>query len=263
MPIPGKVSQFRRELADVSAEPAQARRAFAIQRHVSLSNGSVEFEMCLTLERVPSGTKFSSGLDFSVRNNLVLVGSHVSKYPRGIQPSRDLATKVGWAVLFVICSGFVVSVASSGERPVAFRDTGSSPRIPSNMLDPTVLRVRPVFLNTALFSASATHRLASRLKHDRSACVHVVMNVFPDVVLQVCWNSAEENEQGGIVWTGSLESAPHGDAVLIIAGRSVTGNISRGNGKLYQIRTAEDGTIWLREIDQTKFPKEKKPLTGG
>jgi hypothetical protein len=156
----------------------------------------------------------------------------------------------------------VAITVSASEGPKAFREISVTRPTPANLLDPTVLRVRPAALNTALFNASAARKLADRQKRDASAYASVVLNFFPDVVLPVRWTSAQENEQGGTVWAGSLAGVRSGQAVLVITGSSVVANITRGDGRLYQIRTMQDGTVWLREIDQNKFHDEAKPPRG-
>lgn len=160
-------------------------------------------------------------------------------------------------IAIVLC---LAPIMWAGGPPKAFRPVKPTRPAPANLLDRTVLRIREVVLDTALFNSTAARKLATRKKRNPSADLLININVFPDVALLVHWTSAEQNQDGGLTWTGSVEGAPLGQAVLILAGASVVGNLARGDGKLYQIRTTADSSVWVREIDQNKFPGEAKPL---
>ena len=87
------------------------------------------------------------------------------------------------------------------------------------------------------------------------------MNFFPGVDLIVDWNQPERVEQpSGYLWTGKLAGAPLGQATLTISGANVTANITRGDGMIYQIRTAADGGWWVLEVDQRQLPRESAPV---
>ena len=83
------------------------------------------------------------------------------------------------------------------------------------------------------------------------------MTLFPDATLTVRWTVAERSSQGVMTWTGTVVGAPHGYAVLSCAARSVTANITRGDGVMYRIQTTDEGIVWIREIDQARFLPER------
>jgi len=58
-----------------------------------------------------------------------------------------------------------------------------------------------------------------------------------------------------LVWYGRVEGVPYGTAVFVVNGNSVTGHVTRGDGTVYEVRTAEDGSQWTLEIDQSLFPE--------
>jgi hypothetical protein len=92
----------------------------------------------------------------------------------------------------------------------------------------------------------------------------VQMNFFPDVNLNVEWSKSEKVElPAGTVWTGTVVGSPLSQATLVVSGKNIVGNITRGDGLMYQIRTSGDGHWWVREIDQKEFPSESVPLTPG
>ena len=87
------------------------------------------------------------------------------------------------------------------------------------------------------------------------------MNFFPGADLTVEWTQAERVERpSGVVWTGKVAGAPLSQASLAVSGRNVTGNITRGDGLMYQVRTTADGRWWVREIDQKEFPRDSEPV---
>jgi hypothetical protein len=87
------------------------------------------------------------------------------------------------------------------------------------------------------------------------------MNFFPDVVITVEWTRVEKTSPApGFTWTGRVAGMPQSQATMVVSGATVTANIARGDGIIFQIRTAADGTWWVREIDQKEFPRESEPL---
>ena len=58
------------------------------------------------------------------------------------------------------------------------------------------------------------------------------------------------------IWHGKVEGAPYGTAIFVVDGNAVTGHLTRGDGTIYEVRTAEDGSQWTLEIDQSQFPED-------
>ena len=54
-------------------------------------------------------------------------------------------------------------------------------------------------------------------------------------------------------------AASAGHAAMAISGKTVTATVTRGDGWIYEIRTT-DGGLWVREIDQKKFPQERESV---
>jgi hypothetical protein len=119
--------------------------------------------------------------------------------------------------------------------------------VPAEMQGKGVTRVRAVDINLNVFNISAPKI--------------TTMNFFPNVVMDVEWTGTEEVQRPhGIVRNGKVVGSPLSQATLVISGQNVTGNISRGDGWLYQVRTAADGRWWVREIDQKEFPRDVAPV---
>ena len=120
---------------------------------------------------------------------------------------------------------------------------------PATLKERGVRRVRPVEINLNLFDRSKTPPL------------HIQMNFFSDVNIDVQWDHVEPvNQPSGFMWTGGVSGRPGGHATIVISGTTVSGNISRGDGWIYEIRTTEDGRRWVREINQRDFPEESQPV---
>ncbi|MCL5742391.1 MAG: M12 family metallo-peptidase, partial [Acidobacteria bacterium] len=112
-----------------------------------------------------------------------------------------------------------------------------------------------------LFDRAAVKRFAPGRQRSEAAAP-VEMNFFPDVSLNVQWSGVRQTDDlKSFVWTGTVAGAPLGEAVLIVSDKMVTGDFSRGDGMVYELRTAADGTHWVREIDQRLLPKELPPRT--
>jgi hypothetical protein len=119
--------------------------------------------------------------------------------------------------------------------------------VPSELRGTGVRRIRAVDINLNLFKGSAPKTTK--------------MNFFPGVTFDVQWSSTEEVQRpSGIVWNGKVVGSPLSQATLAVSGRLVTGNINRGDGRIYQIRTASNGRWWVREIDQKEFPRDTAPV---
>ena len=135
------------------------------------------------------------------------------------------------------------------KAPQAFaleRVTAGSP--PTALEGRGVSRVRPVFMNLDLFG-------------ETKAREPIEMNFFPNVSITVNWSQVEHVDQpSGFVWSGTVVGAPAGHAVMAISGKTVTATVTRGDGWIYEIRTTPDGGLWVREIDQKKFPQERESV---
>lgn len=142
--------------------------------------------------------------------------------------------------------GLLAFVFSSLLAAVAFRAPSHPPPVPDYLREAGVKRLRPVIPNRTLFNAAAASRFSRRRGEP------IAMNFFPDAVLMIRWQAVDQSRDR-IIWTGTVDGTPYGHAVLVVSGRSLTGNFTRGDGLMYQVRTAENGTVWIRELDQKTF----------
>ena len=122
---------------------------------------------------------------------------------------------------------------------------------PATLQGQGVTRVRPVTMNLEIFDETRARKPTE-------------MNFFPNVNITVDWNMVEHVDQpSGSVWSGTVAGAPAGHAVMAISGKNVTATVTRGDGWIYEIRTTPNGGLWVREIDQQKFPQEREPVAPG
>ena len=157
--------------------------------------------------------------------------------------SRVLPSILIPTLLLAACGRALTQV----EALPAFSTKDIEADVPPELRGTGVRRVRAVEINLGLFSGPVPK--TTRL------------NFFPNVTLDVVWTSTEEVQRpSGIVWSGTVIGFPLSQATLAISSRNVTGNISRGDGWIYQIRTASDGRWWVREIDQKEFPRDAAPV---
>ena len=157
--------------------------------------------------------------------------------------SRFLSSVLIPTLLLPACGRALTQVNAA---PV-FSNQNISADVPAEMQGTGVRRVRAVEINLNVFKGSAPKTTQ--------------MNFFPNVSFDVEWTSTQEVQRpDGIVWNGKVVGSPLSQATLVVSGRNVTGNISRGDGWMYQIRTASDGRWWVREIDQKEFPRDIAPV---
>ncbi|MEO7650945.1 MAG: CARDB domain-containing protein, partial [Bryobacteraceae bacterium] len=144
----------------------------------------------------------------------------------------------------------------------AFQAKPGAPPVPESMWERGVKRVRAVEISPGLFAPAAAKRLLAARKANRLAeAGGLEMNFFDGKSLPVRWTAVEQSaDWKSRVWTGVVEGAAQGHAVLIVNDGMMTGNFSRGDGTMYQLRPGEDGTHWVREVDQSQFSDELHPL---
>jgi peptidyl-Asp metalloendopeptidase len=105
---------------------------------------------------------------------------------------------------------------------------------------------------SAVSQASADQYLGKK----RAAAVEQSMrlDLFEDVSFTVDLDHVEQQSGNNLAWSGKVRGAPLGSATFVRSGDLLTGSVTRGDGKIYQVRTDDDGTQWAVEIDQSKFP---------
>ncbi|MBI3684250.1 MAG: hypothetical protein HY235_28070 [Acidobacteria bacterium] len=115
-------------------------------------------------------------------------------------------------------------------------------------------RVRAVRVRPEAFYLPSLKAALSKRPERQASAFETEFNLFSDVRLSVTWTGVDRTDDfSGYVWKGAISGDPKSHAVLIVDGERITGNIARGDGTIYQIRTAADGTQWVREIDQSQF----------
>lgn len=111
------------------------------------------------------------------------------------------------------------------------------PKTPPDYLsEPEVIRLRPVNFN---FSAFNKRKVPVRMRLNFSRGAEPV----------VIWEKVEPAAGGdGWAWTGRIAGTEFGSAALVLTNGAVTGNVNTGGGTIWQIRTAPDTSIWVREV---------------
>lgn len=158
------------------------------------------------------------------------------------------ACRVEWRVTCAL--GMLATAAAAGAVVRAFDNPPGRPSIPDRLRDRGVRRIRAAVVRTQLFDDDAARRMRGSRQ---GTAQRVLMNFFPNANLTVRWGNVEISGRT-IQWKGTVDGAPLGNATLLFNAGSVTANITRGDGWIYQIRTAGDGTVWLLEVDQKALP---------
>jgi len=123
-----------------------------------------------------------------------------------------------------------------------------------------VRRIQAVDIRLPVFNYSAADQFADMQKSGSEGASRIKLDFFPDVSLSVNLKHVETLKNNTLVWYGHVEGTLYGDAAFVLSGNALTGSVTRGDGKIYELRTAEDGTQWSLEIDQSQLPGERDPF---
>ena len=146
----------------------------------------------------------------------------------------------------------------------ATTSTRAQTRIPQHFVRERGLkRIRP--FDAAVLSAVS--QAASDQYFTKKSTVSIPqsmkVDLFDGTSVTVNLDHVEQQSENSLAWYGKIEDAPLGSATFVRSGGSLIGSLSRGDGKIYQVRTEEDGTQWMVEIDQAAFPSadEAEPVS--
>ena len=151
-------------------------------------------------------------------------------------------------------------LGQTGTLHPALRTPQSIGLAPASLRDRGVVRIRAVELQPGLFDRAAAKQLAQDSRS--GGALRTEMNFFDGASFRVTWTGVDQtDDRGALVWTGSVEGMKYSHAVLVISDSLVSANIATGDGRLFQIRSTDDGGRWAREIDQRQFSDGALPLT--
>ena len=152
-----------------------------------------------------------------------------------------LPERTGWFLL-----AFSVVTAAQGARiQDAFQPGKRGAVAPEYLKEKGVVRMRSV-------------KFRVPLEPPRKLPFAMRLNFFPDKNFEVIWERAARQSGSGLVeWTGRTRGSPIENAAMVVGGGLVTANVIPGNRMVYQVRTAPDSTIWIREFDATSLPAER------
>src|SRR5438552_7256372 len=137
----------------------------------------------------------------------------------------------------------------------ATTSTRAQTRIPQHFVRERGLkRIRP--FDAAMLSAVS--QAASDQYFTKKSTVSIPqsmkVDLFDGTSVTVNLDDVERQSENSLAWYGKIENAPLGSATFVRSRGSLIGSLSRGYGKIYQIRTEEDGTQLTVEIDQAALP---------
>ncbi|MBI4909426.1 MAG: hypothetical protein HY820_37755 [Acidobacteria bacterium] len=146
------------------------------------------------------------------------------------------------------------------EIPSAFLDVRQEARQALPVRDAAVRRHREAAINIRLFDREAVKAFRKHGKSVPAELRKVRMNLFPDTDLVIQWDRVDSADGGrSVVWAGSVDGQPLSQAILVVTGGAVTGNIVSG-GVIYQIRPGDNGIHSIGEADPSTLPLEGEPL---
>jgi peptidyl-Asp metalloendopeptidase len=150
-------------------------------------------------------------------------------------------------LIFAALAFIFISLATTSSR--------AQTRTPQHYLrERGVKRIRAFDGNTlSVVSRSVSDRYFGRTRSiDLAESMKV--DLFDGAFLTVNFDRVEQQSGNSVAWFGKVDGAPLGSATFVRTGNSLIGSVTRGDGKIYQVRTEEDGSQWMVEIDQSAFP---------
>lgn len=136
-------------------------------------------------------------------------------------------------------------LAQPGNQQLLWRITNQKENI-KQPEDPTVIRRLNVVVNLAALKNTQVRSFRIEL--------------FDKKMVSIDIDRTTTLGKNGVVWYGSIANEPGSNVVITVNGEVMLANITTAAQKIYQIRYLEKGIHSLREIDQSKFPKEGEPL---
>ena len=115
-----------------------------------------------------------------------------------------------------------------------------------------VVRERLVELDPSTLSAEVTGRAAD------AGPGRVSLPLFPDVDVDVITDSLEPTAESYTNWTGHTPDVDYTNAVFVVRGDQITGNITVGD-RFFIVRPVEDRMHRIVEINRDAFPEELEP----
>jgi hypothetical protein len=173
-------------------------------------------------------------------------------------------------VLFIAVTAFPIplvsaqdakSPATSKPTKPAFRGTlQPTPPVPEPVRSGTgVQRFVALRPDYRLFDAKA----AAAFRKAAAPTFDTDFLLFPQVAIRVRWTAVEPTpDHKGWSWTGTVPGFINSHAVLLATGPVWTGNLARGDGLLYQIRTLDSPrtpVVWAIEVNQNAFQPRERP----
>jgi hypothetical protein len=137
-----------------------------------------------------------------------------------------------------------VSLYSQTQRPLLRPTTRTGTVSPQR--DETIIRSQNILVNIQVLRSKDNQRIS--------------LPLFDRTTLTLVRERQESVSKRGFVWYGKVAGQPDSSVVISTVGEVVVGNIMTADGKTYQIRYTGNGVHSLRQIDQSKFPREAQPI---
>jgi hypothetical protein len=169
----------------------------------------------------------------------------------------------------VFLTGITVALGQSPQGalsgPGLFNRGSAQPVRPAFTLSREVLRAQAVRLNLAALTPDPGVAAGVRPEPQTGVALAPAIErtrlaLFDDVELSVRWSRMEKlapESGGGQVWFGAVDSSNLGEAIMVVQGNMVAGNFTGVSGRMYQVRTTDDGQVWVTEVDTRAFPAEE------
>jgi hypothetical protein len=165
---------------------------------------------------------------------------------KGEMKMRRIKMKQASILVVLVLSSFLTvnTQAQQQQGPTLLRPTRQQGTVKSQA-DATVMRSQNVTVDIQRLRAAENRRL--------------ILPLFDGTSLTLVRDRQEQMKKG-LIWYGKVAGEPLSAVTLSLVGEVVIGNIMTQEGKIYQIRYLGNRVHSLRQIDQSKFPREAQPI---
>lgn len=152
-------------------------------------------------------------------------------------------------IAFRILAMIAISAAAAAP-PLAITPSNSREIAPPSIAEGRgVKRIQAINVNPKALGDESALRFSRQSVKKSRRVLEQDLRLFTDVTLRIRWSKAEKNKEGW-TWTGSVVHFENSHAVLLSSPLGWTGNISRGDGTIFQIRSVATSSVWVREVIQ-------------
>jgi hypothetical protein len=160
------------------------------------------------------------------------------------------------AVIFLqVGIGLIAPAVDAQHEPLFTAPSGQMPADDREAaVDPTIFRSRLVKLHPGTAAL-----YGSQFKADPGSAEVMVLNLFDEVTVKAVIEQREVRSPTSVTSIGHVQGVPGSSVTLVMEDGVMAGNIRTSDG-YYQVRYVAGDLHAVRQIDETRYPREGDPI---